>query len=129
MVKRKESQGLDQFEGTVEKVEFETGIDDRRQYHIYISPEDREVQGATGLFHEWIPLSPKSTEEEIPQGSVIDRFLTQLEIVLDDAKKANTVSQAMDMLVGNKFKFKRMKLGKDYQGHEARQYWVPVAAL
>jgi hypothetical protein len=32
-------------------------------------------------------------------------------------------------MVGKKFRFKRLKLGKDFDGHAAREYIVPVVNL
>jgi hypothetical protein len=131
MVLRVENKGLVDFEGVVEDVEFETGAEGRRQYHIYIAPTSFEMKSSskTKLMHEWIPLSPKSTEAEIPQGSVMDRYLQQVEIVLRDAKKAETVADALKLMIGKKFRFDRIKLGKDFEGHAAKEYIVPVALL
>jgi hypothetical protein len=130
MVTRSEvSNKLDEFEGVVEKVEFEEGIEGRKQYHITIKPTTFEVKGPTGVMSEWIPMSPKSTEESVPQGSVMDRYLTQVEICVAAAKKAPTVKGALGLLVGKKFRFKRLKLGKDFDGHAAREYIVPVVNL
>lgn len=130
MVERKESGGLpEEFTGKVTKVEFETGAEDRRQYHLHIDPDDFDIKGATGELHEWVGMSPKCTEDSVPQGSVMDRYLTQLEICISAAKKAKTVKEAMELMVGKKFKFKRLKLGKDYDGNPAKEYIVPVALI
>ena len=130
MVERNESgKGIDEFEGIVEKVEFEAGIEDRKQYHITINPTSIAVKGSTSRMHEWIPMSPKSTEESVPQGSVMDRYLTQVEICVSAAKKAPTVKGALGLMIGKKFRFKRLKLGKDFDGHAAREYIVPVVNL
>jgi hypothetical protein len=130
MVIRSEvSNKLDEFEGTVDKVELEVGIEERKQYHIYIKPSTFEVKGPTGHMSEWVPMSPKSTEESVPQGSVMDRYLTQVEICITEAKKAPTCSAALNLMVGKKFRFKRLKLGKDFDGHAAREYIVPVVRL
>lgn len=129
MVERVESSGLDEFEGIVEKVELETGIQDRQQYHLTIEATSVKIGGATGKLHEWIPMSPKAEEAKIPQGSVMDRFLQQVEICVPAAKKSETVSEALALLQGGKFKFKRIKLGKDYDGHKAREYIVPVMPI
>lgn len=129
MVQRAEQKGLEEFEGIVEDIQFEVGIEDRRQYHVIIDATSIEVGGATGKIHEWIPMSPKCTEEVVPQQSVMDRYLQQLEIVLSDAKKAKTIAIALGLMKGKKFKFKRLKLGKDFEGHAAKEYIVPVALL
>lgn len=129
MVVRSESKGvLDEFTGTVKDVFFET-VEERRQYHITIEAEGIEVKGPTGLMHEWVPMSPKAKEDDIPQGSVMDRYLTQVEICVREAKTAPTVKQALELLKNKKFKFQKLKLGKDYEGHAAREYIVPVARV
>lgn len=129
MVERVESTGLQDFTATVTSVQLEEGIEDRKQYHIEMKPHDIEVQGATGKFHEWIAMSPKCTEEKVPQGSVMDRYLTQIEICISEAKKAKTINDAFNLMVDKKFKFKRIKLGKDFDGHKAKEYLVPVALV
>lgn len=129
LVDRTESKGLDEFTGTVKSVALEAGIGERKQYHITIEPDSIEVKGPTGVLHEWVPMSPKSTEESVPQGSVMDRYLTQVEICVNAAKKADTVEKALNLMIGKKFRFKRLKLGKDYDGHAARDYIVPVSLL
>ena len=120
---------LEEFEGVVEKVELEQGIENRKQYHVTIKPTSLEVKGPTGRLHEWIPMSPTAKEDEVPQGSVLDRYLVQVEICVSAAKKAKTVKEALGAMVGKKFKFGRIKLGKDYNGQPAKNYIVPVAAL
>lgn len=115
---------LQEFEAKVISVELEHGVEDRRQYHIKM---DRG--GDAKILNEWISLSPRATEETIQQGSVVDRFLTQLEIIMKAAKSAKTVGEAMKLMEGKKFKFSRVKLGKDFNGQPAREYYVPVALL
>ena len=118
-----------EFVGNVEKVEFEVGIEDRRQYHVFIEPVDFEVHGATARLHEWVPVSKQSTEDQIQGGSVMDSYLRQVEICLPAAKKAKSLKEAFQLLVGHKFRFQRIKLGREYDGHPAREYIVPVARL
>lgn len=130
MVKRQENTGLAEFTGVVKSVQQEQGLDeDRKQYHITIEPEGIEIKGATGLLHEWYPLSPKCEENSVPEGSVMDRMLTQIEICISESKKAETIKEAFNLLIGKKFKFKKIKLGKEFEGHAAKEYIVPVAAL
>jgi hypothetical protein len=130
MVQRVEATGkLDEFEAIVETVELESGIQDRKQYHITMKPTSIEIKGATGFLHEWLPVSPRATEEAVPQGSVMDRYLTQVEICVKGAKTCKTIKEELGLMVGKKFRFKKLKLGKDYNGQPAREYSVPVAAL
>ena len=128
-MERKESQGLQKFDAVVKTVEAETGAEGRTQYHITMEPIGIEITGATGVLHEWVPMSATATEDSIPQGSVLDRYLSQVEICIDEAEKAKTVEKALKLMVGKKFTFKKMKLGKDFDGHKAREYAVPVAVL
>jgi len=130
VVQRVEATGkMDEFEAIVESVELETGIQDRKQYHIVMNPTSVEVKGATGRMHEWLPVSPRATEEAVPQGSVMDRYLTQVEICVKGAKTCKTIKEELGLMVGKKFRFKKIKLGKDFNGQPAREYSVPVTAL
>jgi hypothetical protein len=130
MVERTESQGLNEFEGEVISVEKEQGMNEgQMQYHVKIAPTNIEVGGKTGQLHEWIPLSKTSSEDAIAKGSVLDNYLRQVEICLPEAKKAATVSEALGLLVGKKFGFQKLELGRAFDGNQARQYAVPVKAL
>ena len=130
MVQRIEATGkMDEFEAVVESVELEHGIEERKQYHIVMNPTSIEVAGKTGRMHEWLPVSPRATEEAVPQGSVMDRSLTQVEICVKGAKSSKTIKEELGLMVGKKFRFKKIKLGKDFNGQPAREYSVPVAAI
>lgn len=131
MVQRIESTGkMDEIEGFVESVSPETsGATGLAQYHVVINPTNFKVKGKTERLHEWIGLSKTATEEQVPQGSVLERYLTQIEICIPAAKRAATVKQAFGMMVGKKFRFQRLKLGKEFEGNPAKEYIVPVAAL
>jgi hypothetical protein len=132
MVQRVESNNtkLDEFEAKVVSVELQEGIEGRKQYHFVLDPIGFTVGGATGKLHEWIPMSPKSTQEAVPQGSVMDRYLQQVEICLGKpARDASTVMAALNLMTGKKFRFMKMKLGKDFEGKKAKDYVTPVALL
>lgn len=130
MVKRAEtSGGLDEFEGIVETTEFESAFEDRRQYHLTIDATNIEVGGATGKLHEWIPMSTTCTEDIVPPQSVMDRYLQQLEICVKEVKDAKTLDAAFKLVTGKKFKWKKMKLGRDFDGNKAKDYFVPVALI
>lgn len=131
MVQRTESTGkLDEFTATVTSITLEQGVTaDRKQYHILMAPEGLEIKGPSGALHEWVPMSPKATDDKIPQGSVMDRYLQQVEICVPAAKKEASVAAALNLLVGKKFRFQKIKLGKDFDGHAAREYAVPVQAV
>lgn len=104
-------------------------MEGRVQYHLSIKPEGIDIKGATGVMHEWVPMSPKATENSVPQGSVMDKYLTQIEICISKAKKVETIQEAFDLLKGQKFKFKKIKLGQSFEGHPAKEYIVPVALV
>lgn len=130
MVTRLESGVVNEFVGIVSKIEFETdAFKGTRQYHLHIEPVDVKVTGKTGEFHEWIPMSPKADEDKVPTGSVLDRYLQMIENLVPGAEKAKTVAEAFNMMKGKKFRFKRMKLGRDFEGYKAKEYATPVALL
>ena len=120
---------LEEIEAVVESVEEKLGFSGRLQYELGLKPTNVKVKGPMGVFHEWIALSATASQEAVPQGSVLERYLTHMEICIPAIKKAVTVKQAFQMLVGKKFRFQRMKLGRDFEGNPAREYLVPVAAL
>jgi hypothetical protein len=136
-IERKQSEGLAEFEGQVLSVEKEDSRIESAgsQYHIKIKPLNIEVKGKTGegVMHEWIRLPPTAEEDSVPEGSVIDRYLQQMELVESSVKKATTLKQAFECLVGNKYVFKRMKLGKSFtdgnKTYDARESWVPTQKL
>ena len=128
MVERKESQGLSEFDGIVESITLEDGLENK-QFHLVIEPTSLKVSGKTGKLHEWVPMSGTSSDDAIAKGSVIDFYLRQLEIVLPAAKKASTVTQALGLMKGKKFHFQKMELGRAFAGHPAKQYAVPVKQL
>lgn len=129
MVQRTEGTSkLDEFSAkvvSIELVESTMG----RQYKFELAPVGFEVGGKTGKLWEWVPLSKTATEDTVPQGSVMDRYLQQVEIVESSAKKEKTVDGALKTLLNKTYKFKKVKLGKDYDGHPAREYSIPVQAI
>lgn len=133
MVKRKESGGFDRFEGIIEDIKLEPSQlnpeDQTMQYHLYIKPTNVEVKGKTGLMHEWIRLSQTTTDDTIPEGSILDRYITEIETVIPETKKIETHTEVFLQLKGKKFLFTKKKLGKAYEGKEAKEYWVPIAKL
>lgn len=128
MVERKESSGLEEFQATVREVQKEEGTNGP-QYHFFLTPEDVKIQGKTGELHEWIPLSKTSSEDAIAKGSVLDGFLRQLELCMPEAKKAATISDAFALMIGRRFQFQRLELGRAYEGNPARQYSVPTKLI
>jgi hypothetical protein len=128
VVERTSPNILEEFKGEVVSVDLEKNQfadSESDQYHVSIKGLDIEVSGKTGLIHEWIRLSPKTRQEAVPEGSIVDKYLTQLELVLPEAKKMKTVDEAFKLMVGKSFVFKKVKLGKSFEGHAARSIWIP----
>lgn len=127
MVERMEATGLDEFVGfarVVEPVQGNFGP----QIKIEIEPEDKTLikAGKTGRFHEFLRLPPKATDTRIPQGSVIDTYLREVESLFKEAKTKETVLDALKVLLDKKLLWRKKILGKKYKGYEASEHWVPV---
>ena len=134
MVERTKAEGIEEFEGKVSEVIVEENEMDGKtteQYHVSMTPQDAEIlkNSKTGMFHEWLKIPPTATPESIPEGSVLDRFLQELEILDKSLKKATTHKEALDWLKGKSFLFKKKKLGKAFGGYEAKEYWIPVKLI
>lgn len=133
MVERKSSEGIDRFDGIVtlvEKVPDKLNAG-REQWHIAMKPADIELlkDTKTGMFHEWIGISSTSGEKVVAEGSVLDNYLKEVEIVLPKAKKAETVSEALRMIEGKKMRFVKKVLGKSFEGKPSLPMFVPSVML
>lgn len=127
-----QSAGLEEVDAKVVKVTLEKnnlGNNESDQIHIEFEPLTVKIKGATGRLHEWVRFSAKASQTAVPEGSVLERYLSQLELLIPDAKKAKTVSEAFAMMEGRVFKFKKVKLGRAYEGRQAREVWTPVANI
>jgi hypothetical protein len=132
MVTRTQANLLEEFKGKVEDVILEknTFSDvEADQYHIIMAPIDVKVAGKTERLHEWVRLSPKTTQMSIPEGSIVDRYLQQVEACLPEAKKAKTINEALELMKGHTFQFKRVKLGRSFEGKPAREMWICVSLI
>ena len=111
MVERTKSEGFDEFVGVVENVLLEPSnlTDGGEQYHLTMKPEGVEITGKTGLMHEWIRVPPKATETSVPEGSVLDKFVQELEVLHNEVKKLGSVPEIFAFLVGKKYLFKKGK--------------------
>jgi hypothetical protein len=126
MVERTEmSGGIDEFVGFARKIEMIDG-NFGKQIHIEIEPEDKALikEGKTGRFHEFIRLTPKTTETSVPTGSVLDLYLREVEDVFRDAKKETNVLQALKHILDKKCLYKKRKLGRKFEGKEAADHWI-----
>ena len=128
MVERTSAQGLDEFIGTCNKVERIEGTYGP-EMHLLVEPEDKSLtEGSkTGCFHVFLRITPKSTEISVPEGSSIDQFLKEVESVLKEAKKQDTIIGALETLKGKKILYRKKVIGRKFEGKEARETWVPVA--
>jgi hypothetical protein len=131
MVERTKAEFLEEFEGKVENVTLEPSQlegQEQMQYHIEIVPSDSSLlkNAKTGRFHEWIRVSATATDETVPEGSVADKYIQEIELLMPSAKKCKMLNEVFLLFKGHTFLFKRKKLGKSYAGHEAKEYWTPV---
>ena len=124
MVERIKSEQFDQFVGQIQNVKVEKGKYGE-QYHIEMKPIDVQVMGKTGSMHEWIGIPATAKADSIPEGCVLDKYLQMVEMVYKEAKALKGHAEVMSMITGRKFLFKKMRLGKAFEGKEAKEYWVP----
>jgi len=132
MVERNAGQGLEKFTGTVADVVLEknTFADaDSDQYHITIKADGVNVKGKTGFIHEWVRLSAKATQKSVPEGSIVERYLGAIEAVVPEARLAKTLDEAFKLLIGKKFTWSRVKLGRAFAGNPPREMWVPQSLV
>ena len=128
MVERTQATGLDEFVGTAKEIEQITG-NYGEEFHIHIKPKDESLikTGKTGMFHEFLRVSKTATKASVPEGSILDNYLKELEGAIKEAKKSKTVLDALNLLLEKEVLYRRKKLGKAYGGHEAADHWVPVS--
>lgn len=127
MVERTSGKGLDEFVGfarVVDPVQGNFGP----QIKIEIEPENKDLikAGKTGRFHEFLRLPSTASENKIPEGSVIDSYLREVESLFKEAKAKETLLEALRVLLDKKILWRRKVLGKRYKGYEASEHWVPV---
>ena len=135
MVERTKNEGFEEFKGTVVGVTKESGkvFEDSKeaqdQYHIEIEPLNVKIEGETGKIHEWLRVSAKATDNSVPEDSVMDRFLQELEVLDKEVKDISTVEKALESMNGKSYFFKRIVLGKSFGKHDAKLYWTPKQVL
>ena len=134
MVGRTKAEGIEIFDGEVKDVTIEPSQREDisgEQIHIQIEPLDKSLlkDSKTGCMHEWIRLSPKSTDTTVPEGSTADNYIQEIESVIPEAKKIELVAQVFNIIKGRKFTFVQKRLGKSFKGYEAKNYWVPKKEL
>jgi hypothetical protein len=123
MVKVEKSQS--ELVALVEDVVFEkaTKIGYPDQWHVVLDAKNVEVKGETGKFHTWIGFSPKSNNDAVQEGSVMEQYCTAVEKVVG---KKNTVKDVFMAMKGNTYVFKRTVLGQEFNGNAPREIFVPI---
>jgi len=131
MVSRTEAKTFEEFSGKVLDVTIEPSTlnPEEDQYHIQIKPLDIEIKGRTGLMHDWIRIPPTATAESVPEGSVIDLYIRELEACDKKVKALDMVNQVFLSMKGKTFKFVKGKLGKAFDGKQAADHWLPRTEL
>lgn len=133
MVEVKQPELFEEFNGIVKDVQLETSKTDNdeetRQIHLCINPTNVEIKGKTGQMHEWIKLSSKTDDTSVQEGSVIHRYIQELESLNSELKKTEKVIDVFEWLKGKEFTWKKKVLGRSYKGHDAKEYWVPVIQI
>jgi len=127
MVERTESKEFSEFEGTVEQVEeVDSKLkDNSKQYKLSLKTQI----SSTGYMYEWINIPETAKGDSVPEGSNLDKYLIEVEMLHSEVKEISTVTDALKFLVGKTYLFKKKKLGKSYKGQEAKEFWVPVKEI
>lgn len=127
MVNRTEAKTFEEFSGKVLSVDVEPSSlnAEEDQYHIQIKPLDVEIKGKTGLMHDWIRIPPTADINSVPEGSVIDMYIRELEKCDTKLKQMESVNAVFQYMKGKTFKFVKGKLGKAFDGKQAADHWLP----
>ena len=137
MVNFKEGGKFESFDGIVTAVVLEKATEEQQkqgfgdQFKITI---DSPVSKKTGKMYEWLGISPTSKlgegdEDDVAIDSILGKYLQELAIPLAEVKKAKRAEEALKMMIGKKFHFVMKKLGKAFEGKEAKEYKVPHSLI
>lgn len=139
MVKRKttEFEQIEAFDGKLEVLELQEGEFEgtkTKQIHMAFRPLDETTKKAletskTGMLHNFLRVSPKATDDEVPEGSNLDKYLIEVESVITSSKTAKTYMQAIETLKGKPIHYIYKKIGRAYQGYEGSSFFVPQSRL
>lgn len=133
MPKTKKAETFDAFKGTIVTVTREPsgleGQEEKERFHLEIEPLNVEIKGKTGKMHEWYPISDKTTETEFMENSVLDNLAKELNILVDGFEKTELINDAFKLLEGKSFLFRKIRLGRSFEGKEAKEYWTPKQLL
>ena len=133
MVERTSSEGVEEFEGVVKVIEIvpDTINEGQNQFHIAIAPLDENLlkDTKTGMFHEWLSITKTTTETSVAEGSKLDNYLKEVEVCIKEAKKCDTIKEALDTMKDKNIRFVKKVIGKKHDGHESKPSFVPQAVL
>ena len=133
MVKRTKAEMVEAFDGICDVIEVVSDQinEGKEQIHLEIKPDDSSIlEGTkTGKFHVWLRMTEKTTESSVPEGSNLDRYLQEIETVCSEAKKAEKVIDAVNVLKGKHVHFVRKIIGRSFKGFEARPIFVPQSLI
>jgi hypothetical protein len=132
LVQKTESQGWEDFEGEVVDVMLEEPKEEgyQSQWHILMKPLNRKMKKEGSYMHEWVRQTSTTTDTSVPQGSVISRFVEELEMLHGkQVKDLKTVAEVFNFMKGKKYLFKQKVLGQSFNKNPASAYWTPVKLL
>lgn len=139
MVKRtkNEFETIEAFNGVLQEVEIKTSEfegETQKQIHMAIEPSDPEIveklkDSKTGMLHNFIRISPKTGDDNVPEGSNLDGYLTEIESVIPEAKESETFIQAFELLKGKNIKWVYKKIGRSFKGYEGKSFYTPQQIL
>jgi hypothetical protein len=129
-----ESEGFSEFDAVVENVVVEKSklkdAVNKEQYHITMKPLDKQIKGKSGVMHEWVQISEKSSEEQVQAKSALGQYIAQLiKLHGKQVKALETVTETMAFMKGRKYTFEKKELGSAFMGHPAKSYWFPSRVL
>ena len=133
MVERTKAEMTESFDGMCTKIEIvpDQMNEGMNKIHLELAQDDEELLADTKTqrFHVWLRMTDKTTDKSVPEGSKIEAYLKEIEIVIKEAKKAVKVLDAFKTLEGKHVRYVRKVLGRSYKGYEARPDFVPQALL
>jgi|TARA_R100001530_G_scaffold136375_1_gene116836 hypothetical protein len=133
MVEVTKSELVSEFDGvckTIEVVEDQLN-EGQQQIHLEIEPCDPDLlkNSKTGRFHVYLRMTKSCTENSVAEGSVIHRYLQEVNAALPESKDKDLLLDSIRTLKDKKMHYVSKVLGKSYGGHESRAVFIPQRAL
>jgi len=143
MVKRQEKKefvNLKSFEGICESVEktsttFEAveGEKTVNQLKMVFGDVKKPVfdgdKFEVDKLYNFLNISAKTKNDSVCEGSNLESYLKEIEIVLEESQDSETYEEAFNLLVGKRVKYVNKKIGRDFGGHTGKSYYVPQLLL